>query len=331
MRALSQRGLVLAAAIGMTAVGAPRLALAADDPFAEVFALAWDAPPDCPSRARVEAEVVRLLGGAVAVPRGGAVQARALVAHEQQWSVSITTHNAGQTGRRFIEASSCQDLADATALIVALMIDPDAVAAHARDTEVEPQAPPAPPPVTAAPPASGPPSRPVEVLAAIHGQASWGLLPGADVGVAAGVGLAAQRWRVELRASYGLRRDQVARAPTVPEAYGEFNFLGGALAACVNLGGAEVAFGPCADAEAGVVSAKGRGVSVGFPARATWLALGAGAYASIALGRHVAIPLHVDLLAPLLRPEYVIKEVAGTVFQAPALGVRLLAGMAWHF
>lgn len=317
------RGLVLAATLGMAVATHPAVA----DDSTEAFTLAWDAPPECPSRTAVQADIARLLGGAITVRPGGAVEARALVVHEQKWSVTITTRHAGQTGRRSIEAMSCQDLADATGLIIALMIDPDAVAAHARDPKVG--QPPAPPPPIA--PATPSPSRPIDVLAAIHGQASWGVLPGVDVGLGVGMGLAGQRWRVELRGAYGLRRDQVARASAVPEAYGQFNFLGATLAGCLNLGGDEVAFGPCADAEAGMVSATSRGVSLGFPARTTWLALGAGGYAALALGPHRAIPLHVDVLAPLRRPEYVIREVEGTVFQAPTVGARVLAGIEWRF
>jgi hypothetical protein len=324
VRDLLHRCLLVTIALGAAATPP---AVADDAASTEALALSWDAPPGCPSRTQVLAEVARLLGGTIAMPQGGSVEARASVVQGPKWSVSLTTRNAGQAGRRSLEAASCQDLADATALIVALMIDPDAVAAHAGIREVEE---PAPPP-TAPPPAPRPAGRPIDVWAAMHGQASLGVLPGVDAGVGAGVGLGGQRWRVELRGTYGLRRDQTARSSAAPAAYGQFNFLGGALAACINLGGDAIAFGPCAGAEAGMVSAKGYGVSVGFPARTAWLALGAGGYAAIALGPHLAIPVHVDVLAPLRRPRYVIKDMDGTVFQASAVGVRLVAGIEWRF
>ena len=80
-----------------------------------------------------------------------------------------------------------------------------------------------------------------------------------------------------------------------------------------------------------MVSAEGGGVSSGFPAHTLWLALGAGAYAAVPLGRHLSLPLHLDVVAPLLRPEFVFRNVPTRVFQAPAVGGRISAGIEFHF
>ena len=101
------------------------------------FTLDWDGPAECLSPAWVNAEVARLLGGSISLPQGKTLVARAIIVRGRAWSVTITTHHAGQTGQRSIEASSCEELAKATSLILALMIDPDAVAAHAREPTVE--------------------------------------------------------------------------------------------------------------------------------------------------------------------------------------------------
>jgi hypothetical protein len=320
--------LAFAAVIGLAVAGAPFPAFAADG---KSLNLAWDAPPECPSRIQVQTDVARLLGGTIPMPQGGALDAQAKVEHGQVWSVAITTQHAGQTGRRTIQSGSCQEVADATALIIALMIDPDAVAAHAQDPKVDQPPTAAPSPENATPPSPALEARPGGLLATIHAQGSLGTLPGLDVGAGVGLGLAGRRWRIELRGTYGLRRDQVAHASAPPGAYGQFNFTGGAFSGCFNLGHDAVDFGPCADAELGVVSAKGFGVSVGFPAHTTWVALGAGGYVAIALGSHVNIPIHIDVLAPLLRPEYVFKDVEGRVYQAPPVGARIHAGVAWRF
>jgi hypothetical protein len=281
----------------------------------------------------VSAEIARLLGGSIRVPQGNDIKARAVVEHGQTWSLAMETELAGRPGRRSLEAASCQDLASAAALIVALMIDPNAVAAHA--TPPRPVA--APPRPVAAPPKTEPAPAPeskrraVQYLAGIHVAGSYGTLPSFDVGVGGGVGMQGRRWRAELRGSYGLRRDQKASAAAPPGAYGEFNFAAAALAACVNLGREGLAFGPCADAELGATSAKGFGVSQSFPANTLWSALGAGGYAAIALGHHLSLPLHLDVLAPLRRSQFVVKNVPGRVFQAPAVGVRLGAGIELHF
>lgn len=114
----------ITAALGLVVLGRALPANASDD---AVFTLSWQAPTDCPTLDDVRAEVVRLLGGQVRLPAGREFKASALVAHAQTWSVSIETELAGRAGRRAIEAASCQDLAGAMAMILALAIDPNVV------------------------------------------------------------------------------------------------------------------------------------------------------------------------------------------------------------
>ncbi|HJX63694.1 MAG TPA: hypothetical protein VJ860_07045 [Polyangia bacterium] len=298
---------------------------------AGALTFSWQAPAGCPSRGQVSGEIARLLGGEIRVPQGGDITARAVVEHGPTWSLAMDTELAGRPGRRSLEAASCQDLANAAALIVALMIDPDAVAAHA--TTTQPVAAPAPP--LTAPPATdpAPESRPrsVEFLVGVHAAGSYGTLPSVDVGAGGGIGLQGRRWRAEVRGTYGLRRDQKAMAAAPAGAYGQFNFTAVAFAGCLNLGRGGLAFGPCADAEFGVTSAQGFGVSQSLPASTPWLAVGAGGYAAISLGRHLSLPLHLDVLAPLRRSEFVFKNEPKRVFQAPAVGVRMSAGIELHF
>jgi hypothetical protein len=210
------------------------------------------------------------------------------------------------------------------------MIDPDAVAAHSAEPH-----PVAATPATVATPGPQKEPSPIDVLLGIHVAFSQGTLPSLDAGPGAGVGLAGKYWRLELRGSYGLWRDQKVAVSTPPGAYGQFNFVAGALAGCFNLGRAGLGYGPCADVELGVVSAKGLGINVSLPAHTLWWAMGAGLYASLPLGHHLSLPLHVDVLVPLRRPEFVFKDDAGRVtsrvFQAPPAGVRISAGVELSF
>jgi len=303
----------------------------ADEAGALTFS--WQAPAGCPSRDEVSAEIARLLGGSIRIPRGGDIKASAVVAHGPTWSLAMETELAGRPGRRSLEAASCQDLADAAALIVALMIDPNAVAAHA--TPLRPVA--VPPPPVEAPPATQPDPAPetkrraVEYLVGIHATGSYGTLPSIDAGLGGGIGLQGRRWRAELRGTYGLRRDQKAMAAAPAGAYGQFNFTAAAFAGCFNFGRESLAFGPCAGGELGAVSAKGFGVTQGFPANTLWSALGAGGYAAVSLGHHLSLPLHLDVLAPLRRSQFVFKNEPQVVFQAPAVGVRMSAGIELNF
>ena len=94
------------------------------------WSLVWQAPAECPSEASVRDAVALLLGTGAAPP--ASVSARALVQRtsSDHWIVQLTTVREGARGERVVEATSCPSLANATALIVALTIDPERVADH---------------------------------------------------------------------------------------------------------------------------------------------------------------------------------------------------------
>lgn len=283
------------------------------------FTFNWSAPEDCPSQQRVHAEIARLVGGDLQLHEGD-LEARATVSHGPLWSADLTTQHAGQTGHRTIEAPSCKAAADAIALIVALLIDPDAVAANAQAPEPEIPSVPEPPKSS---------QRDLAFVAGLHTQGRIGTLPGADVGLGLGVGVASTRWRTDVRWSYGLRRNQVASLPS--GASGRFNIVAASVTECFNLGQNRWEFGPCATLEAGRVSVRGFGATAGFSKNALWLALGGGGFLSIAIGQHLRALMDVDIIAPMYRPDYVFQDVPGVVFRAPAIGGRALAEISWHF
>lgn len=257
----------------------------------------------------------------------GRLQARAeVVTQGQGYAVVLETESDGNVGHRSLEASSCRELAKATALIIALMIDPEAVAAHAPAPSLAPPAP---------EPAGSNPPRALDFLAGIIVAGSQGALPSPDVGVGGTLGLSGRRWRVDVRASYGLRRDQKASASLPPDSYGRFNFFSALLAGCWNLGGPRAAWGPCAVGELGVMSAEGVGVDRALPAHVPWWAVGAGGYAVISLSQRWAIPIHLDALLPLRRAEYVFRDsggqVSARVYKAASVGARVSAGVELHF
>jgi hypothetical protein len=284
------------------------------------FRFTWAAPEECHAQPQVQAEIARLVGGDIQLHEGGDLEAKATISHGPFWSADLTTQYAGRTGRRDIEAPSCKSVADAIALIIALLIDPDAAAANLQAPKAEA------PSVPEAPKTS---KRQVEFLAGVHVQGRLGTLPGADIGTGLGIGLAGSRWRTDLRWSYGLRRDQVASLPSGVS--GRFNIATGSVTGCFNLGQTKVGFGPCAAVEVGRVSVNGYGATAGFSKHAPWLALGGGAFLSFAMGQHLRTSMEVDVVAPMYRPDYVFQDVPGTVFNAPAVGGRALADVSWHF
>jgi hypothetical protein len=129
--------------------GAP--AAAASPPTAEdpqVVPLRWQAPPACPPLDAVERRIEALLGGPFAVH---GVEAEAIVEPAAGgWSLALTTRRGALEERRTLEARECETLANALALVLAVLADPVAVGvALAADEEArvaEPVRPPPPPP-----------------------------------------------------------------------------------------------------------------------------------------------------------------------------------------
>ena len=129
------------------------------------FSLSWQAPAECPDETHVRRAVEQLLGEGPPPPAH--VSAHAVVEHTSSghWNVRLTTVRDGAPGERVVESESCQSLADATALILALTIDPERVAARAPGAASAPAsstvAPAAPSASAAAPaPASASPTAP---------------------------------------------------------------------------------------------------------------------------------------------------------------------------
>lgn len=94
--------------------------------------LDWAAPAGCPTQDEV-IDRVRAILGRSSVP-GGRLSVRAIAsrAPSGQWRVDLVAVREGGAASRNFEAESCEAAAEATALIVGLMIDPD-VASKGRD------------------------------------------------------------------------------------------------------------------------------------------------------------------------------------------------------
>jgi hypothetical protein len=85
--------------------------------------LAWSGPEGCPTQAEVRAEVSRLTAGSTEPAR--LVDVAAHVARDARgYRVRVETTLRDGRAARDLAAPTCRELADATATIVALMIDP---------------------------------------------------------------------------------------------------------------------------------------------------------------------------------------------------------------
>lgn len=104
------------------------LAVAASD---GELVLSWDAPRECPTRAEVLARARERIGDR---PSAHVEAAAVITARGQRWRLELTI--AGGTLRREIEGGSCEALADAAALVLA-MAAAEPVAARADDPPIE--------------------------------------------------------------------------------------------------------------------------------------------------------------------------------------------------
>jgi hypothetical protein len=163
---MGKRGGIAAAAIAAAFFSA---ALGIATAQGEPIDLQWRAPAGCPDGESVKAEVRRLLrGGKAAASKPIRVAATVTASAERGGGFRVRIETpGGESGvkrGRELHGASCAAVADATALVIALMIDPSAAAAASSTPAVSPAASSAepPPPAGSAAPAerAAPPSPP---------------------------------------------------------------------------------------------------------------------------------------------------------------------------
>ncbi|WP_438010008.1 hypothetical protein WME89_15935 [Sorangium sp. So ce321] len=331
--------------------------------------LDWIAPGACADREPVLAEIEQRLGRPAAAHGGARLKARAEASQNERgsWDLHLTTTLGEATRSRDLHGETCAELASAAALIIALAIDPEAVARGPASAEpgagaapgagegAEPDqtgAPDAVPAADALPEATSPPapdpgapaaSAPVEArpspgVAPSPGPRLRGALRALGVldtsalpAVAPGAGIAAGALigpvRVELSIAYFGAQQALIEATTMG---GDVWLIAGGLRVCYATRHHAFELGPCAGIEGGVMSAAGFGVAAPGSNRALWLAPQLGALATYALSDGVRIPLAVDALLPLVRDDFVLVGI-GSVHRIPAATLRASLGVEVRF
>jgi hypothetical protein len=161
--------------------------------------------------------------------------------------------------------------------------------------------------------------------------ASTGILPGIDYGV--GVALAARLDSVLAELSFhDWLRPVVATVPG-NAAGGTFGLVSGTLYACNAFRTGWLEVGPCAQLDVGRIEATGLGATSVTTGRALWLAAGAGgiAVAKLDASGHWSLPVHLDLLVPLERRDFVIQNVPGVVYHPSSVAGRAAVELAYRF
>lgn len=318
---------------------------AADEPALDSgLRLRWQAPADCPDAAFVTQAALHLLG-----PRPEKSLATVTVdGHVSrvgtQFSVRLERHEASSArGVRVLRGSTCADVAQAAALVIALMIDPEAAlraSEQAPEEEATPEPVVAPEPVAALapepapPPAPSPPELPAQratpwsTAVELGGGLLRGVLPGTALSLEGA--LVAKRGEERYELLLEVLPTRAARPDSQAAVGGRFSLVGGTLSACRSLLDVGVALGLCLGANAGRLHAEGFGVSNPGAGSAAYVAAQGGALVLWSPGGPWDITLQASAEVACVRPRFVLGNV-GDVYQPAALALRSRLGLEYSF
>ena len=327
-----------ALAVATMALGSTQQNARAGDSAALVN-LQWVAPAGCPDAAHVTREVERLRPD-VSPKEEPDLSARAEVREEKsgRWHVEIRTEGRQGAGTRTVTAESCEALADATALILALALPGAPATVDAGQAPAVPDAarsepnPPSgrePRRVAAVLPPSGAvgaersafpgssPSRIVRVAVVVSALVDTGTLPGAAFGAGMRIALIPEGFsalRVEVGG--GLFVDQSTANP--PSRSGSFSLRTIDAGACLIAPVQRLEIGPCAGVELASVSANGLRETVTDSVDAAWVVPRARATVAYFGSQWWSVRADVGIGVDLNRPEFVSLGAGQGLIHQPA-------------
>jgi hypothetical protein len=296
--------------------------------------LIWDAPVGCPTAAAVLGNVERTLAdpGRARARVPLAATAHVSVASGEAWQASLILAVGGTRTERRFEAESCEAVAAAAALIIALAVDGG----------LEPPAPASSSRVVAGPQGLPPERREPRVgpqlFLTANGLVDWRTLPQPSApGLEASVGWkgwVGERWRARLLG--GVAFFPTRQLPySSAEVFGDWWLLDVSARGCVSLAVWRVEIGPCLGGEVGIMHASASFTSKdtlpsGFDA---WFSLLGSALMSLNVSRTVAIFSRADLVVPVYRPSFGTRDKTSEIplYRIPAFAFRAGVGIEWAF
>jgi hypothetical protein len=279
-------------------------AIAGAEPSDPIVHLSWNAPPGCPTAAAVASDVQRILGGSSS--HRATARADVVELGSQRWSVHLVTNVDDAPGERSLEANSCEALASATALILALTVDP----ARALATMPPPSRPqqPAPRP---GPPAQTSTRDPLQVLVAAAGVGETGTLPSPSVGGEISLGVLFGPVRGEISGTDWFSQDATANTGQGTH----IHLLDGALRGCFRgRFGDRFEMDPCAGAALVLASSNGFGEDKSFERSSSWSTLDADLLSSWRIAGPLALRASLGFGVPLARPSFILLDPQGQTF-----------------
>ena len=250
--------------------------------------LDYSAPSGCPSAEAMQSAVRRL-----ATKQTEPYSARVAIESEQQRFTARI--NASDGTERTLVGNTCEEVAEATAVVLALAISPSSPLGEtapaptpAKDAEHRKQHPPL--------ASAGPPGEPVHLKLGAAGVLDLGTLPHVDLGASARVGVTARTWSAALEGAYWLLPERRV-LPQNSNLYGDFSWWALIATGCVAPLDGSPRIELCAGPELGRLTGRGGGVT--SPATSTKDAgtyrLGIQALAEV----HVPLSTHLRLRAGL--------------------------------
>lgn len=323
-------------------------------PAAEAVSLTWQAPAGCPDAAAVRRALAGYLGEGPSAEAGAAVRAAARVTQGGgAYRLVLRTQTASGVSVRETTADDCAVLVDATAVIVAIAVDPSTVLgrgdAAPKPVEPEPTEPEPIEPVLVEPepiepePTEPGATEPAPILAAeapvpvpppapprvrygvrVGGGVDLGVLPGVAGGLRVATAAFGRAWRAELRGDFWF-----PRTATVADGIGARVSLWSLGArGCGVLGVARVGleFPLCAGLESGAMRGDPRGdrIATPTPSRRFWLAADGSAGIAWAPWRFLALVLQAELVVPLVRTGFRVGEELEVHRAGPVAGRGML-------
>lgn len=343
------------------------LAIAVAEPGGPGIEVIWDAPASCPDAATARAEILARVADRPAA-RELEATARVRALDDGAWQVEVLLRSDEGTATRTLRAASCREALTATAVVVAIAVDPSLEPPPAADATTVVPPPPASEPSPGSPTASEPsptvvePSRAasregelpsgdgaedaaspaireparreVGMSASVRGGLDFGALPSPAGHVAAAVGLFGRRFEIQAGALHRIRTDSSVEA--LPRAAGgRFRLTVAQLRAGPRLRWGAFELPLAAGLELGAIWARGIGDVEPITVRRSWTA----AIVSAGVGwtprtrlpsTSFALQLGLDGVIPFLRPTFVLGDEV-EVLTVGSFAVRAWLGVAVRF
>ncbi|KIG14100.1 hypothetical protein DB30_07096 [Enhygromyxa salina] len=320
------------------------------DPVTWVFE--WRAPPACPGREQLIARIHEYLPQLEDPPEQAAhamlrISAEVVVAGDT-WQANVRVSGRDGDQARSFSAPSCTELADASALIAAVALDPVLAARSVAltlepaptsppdptpepdpDPDPEPQRPRPEPPAGDSVPTTSiviseppPPPRNFQIGLRLQGHASYGPTTTGYAGIGGGLALFDGLWRWQLEGGWWTPR----RVNLSDGRAGRFQAWWVGTRGCVVPSAGALEFPLCPGVEAGQVIGEGIEPTTNrSKARYAWVAGVLGQGLNWVITDRVALSTEATLLVPFTRGQFSIDEQA---LQAiTPVGVRAMFGL----